>query len=443
MLIEFRVSNYRSIGDEQVLSLIPTSNQKESSENIFKDNKFSSLNGVAIYGANGSGKSNLLQALGIMNQIIRRSAATSSTTKLPFDPFLLRDGFQAKDTVFEIVFVQNNVRYRYGFSYNLSGISKEWLFRKVTGRETKLFEREKDIIDVSLGFKGSYKLIDLAIEATRDNTLFLSICDMLNIEEAKKIMQWFSKMNIVNGQNSFIHEIQTASLLQQQPYSEIIREYLKSICLNIKAVDVQSRDIEETDLPSDINDDVKSMLKGSKQIKVMAEHIIYDLNANPTPRTQKWDWDDRESSGSQKAMHLSGPVLWTLANGGILVVDEIEAFLHPIMTLNTIEIFLNPESNTQKAQLIFATHDTNLLNYARLRRDQIYFAEKNSWESTELFSLSDFKYIGERDGHIFSEKERPDADKEKRYIEGRYGAIPALGEFNKFISELKWQEEER
>ena len=443
MLLEFKVCNYRSIGEEQILSLVPTSNQKEYGENIFQEGKYSALNGIAIYGANGSGKSNLLQALGIMNRIVRISARTSSTTKLPYDPFLLREGFSDKDTEFEIVFALGDIRYRYGFAYNSAAINKEWLFRKVKGRETKLFEREKDIIDVSSGFKASVKLAELAIEATRDNTLFLSVCDMLNIEEAKTILRWFSQVNIVNGQDSHIHEIQTASLLQQEPYSGIIKEYLKTVCLNIQDVDVQNRELDEKELPSSINDNVKNLLKGTKQIKVLAQHIIYDLQANPTSRTQKWDWDDRESSGSRKAMHLSGPILWTLANGGVLVVDEIEAFLHPIMTLNTIEIFLNPDSNTQKAQLIFATHDTNLLNYARLRRDQIYFAEKNNWESTELFSLSDFKYIGEKDGHTFTEKERPDADKEKRYIEGRYGAIPALGKFNDFIRSVQWQEEVR
>ena len=169
--------------------------------------------------------------------------------------------------------------------------------------------------------------------------------------------------------------------------------------------------------------------------------VIYDRDAKPTQRLASWDWDSRESSGSQKAMHLSGPILWALANGGTLVIDEVEAFLHPIMTLNTIEIFLNKGSNPQNAQLIFATHDTNLLSYAKLRRDQFYFAEKNAWESTEIFSLSDFKYIGEKDGHPFTEKERPDSDKERRYIEGRYGAIPVLGKFNDFIRNIKWQDE--
>lgn len=442
MLLEFRVTNFRSIGEEQVLSLVPSNGQKEYSENIISDGKFSSLNAVAIYGANGGGKSNLLRGIDVMSKIILRSARTSSTTKLPYDPFLLKDGFDKKDSSFEISFVIDNSRYRYGFSYNQDRISKEWLFRKVVGRETKLYERADDIIDVSSGFKSSAKIIDLAIETTRDNTLFLSMCDMLNVEEAKSIFEWLSKLNIINGQHSQLHEIQTADLLLNQNYADKIKNYLKSVCLNIKDIEVETTDIEQLDERSKRN--LLIRLSGHGSIisrKVLAHHTIYDEHSNPTDRTQAWNWDERESSGSQKAMHLSGPILWVLVNGGILVVDEIEAFLHPIMMLNTIEIFLDPNSNPNKAQIIFATHDTNLLSYARLRRDQIYFAEKNKWESTDVFALSDFKYFGERNGQTISESERPDVDKEKRYIEGRYGAIPTLGEFNKFIRSI-WQEKE-
>ena len=188
MLLEFRVSNFRSVGTEQILSLIPTSNQKEYSDNILSNGKYTSLNGLVMYGANGSGKSNLIRAMSTMTEIIHMSARTSSTTKLPYDPFILKDGLSEEDTKFEMSFVINNTRYRYGFCYNVLSISKEWLFRKAIGRETKLFERQGEVIDVSSGFKGSQKLIDLAIEATRENTLFLSTCDMLNIEEAKIII---------------------------------------------------------------------------------------------------------------------------------------------------------------------------------------------------------------------------------------------------------------
>ncbi len=442
MLLEFRVTNFRSIGEEQVLSLVPTNGQKEYPENILSDSKHASLNAIAIYGANGSGKSNLLRGMDIMRTIILRSARASSTSKLPYDPFLLRDGFEGMDTSFEILFVTDNSRYRYGFSYNQDKISKEWLFRKITGRETKLFERVDDVIDVSSGFKSSARIIDLAIETTRDNTLFLSMCDMLNVQEAKTILEWLSKLNTINGQHTHLLEGQTAALLLNQDYTEKIKDYLKSVCLDIQNIEVETVDLEQLDERTKRGYLLRMANRGGVvPAKVLAHHTIYDMHSNPTDRTQAWDWDERESSGSQKAMHLSGPILWALVNGGILVVDEIEAFLHPIMTLSTIEIFLDSKTNPHKAQIIFATHDTNLLSYAKLRRDQIYFAEKNKWESTELFSLSDFKYYGERNGQTISESERPDVDKEKRYIEGRYGAIPTLGEFNQYIRSI-WQEKE-
>ena len=429
MLLEFRVTNYRSIGDEQILSLVPSRGQKEYSENVILKNKYSSLNAIAIYGANGSGKSNLLSGLKVMYNIISDSVRTSSTAKLPYDPFLLREGFDNMDTSFEIVFFANNSRYRYGFSYNQDKISKEWLFRKITGRETKLFERDDDVIDVSSGFKSSPKIIDMAIEATRDNTLFLSVCDMLNIEEAKTIFKWLLKLNIIDGQHSDKYINQTATLLLNQEYADKIKNYIKSICLNIQDIEVEKLEVGEPGFSIILPDNI------------FAYHTIYDVNAKPTDRMQRWKWKDKESSGSQKALHLSGPILKALINGDILVMDEIEAFLHPIMTLNTIEIFTNPETNPKNAQIVFATHDTNLLTYAKLRRDQIYFTEKNKWESTELFSLSDFKYYGEKNGKTISESERPDVNIAKRYIEGRYGGIPTLGEFNQYIRSI-WQEKE-
>jgi AAA15 family ATPase/GTPase len=167
-------------------------------------------------------------------------------------------------------------------------------------------------------------------------------------------------------------------------------------------------------------------------------HQTYKADGSLSDKLVNWDFNERESAGTQKAFKLSGPVLWALANGGVLIIDEIEAALHPIMTLTTIDLFLNKVSNPNNAQLIFATHDTNLLSYSNLRRDQICFAEKNRWESTEIYSLSDFVYFGEKNGEFKSEKERPDTDKEKRYFEGRYRAIPTLDNFKSFMRNTQW-----
>ncbi|MCT4589399.1 MAG: ATP-binding protein [Carboxylicivirga sp.] len=447
MLLEFRVSNYRSIGDEQVISLVPTSKQKDHPENILEFGKYRALNTISLYGSNSGGKSNFLKSMSLLDKLVHMSARASSTTKLPYDPFLLREGYSDKPTCFEISFIINEFRYRYGFEFNESEIEKEWLFRKNLGREVRVFERENDIIDVSSGFKGTKKIIDAAIEATRENALFLSTCDMLNIEEAKSIINWFAHFSMIDGLNTESEEFKTVELWEKEEYQSKIRKYLTSLNLGIKDIDITTKEFNISDLPEDMPKDLKEQLskslKGKHSYTVLAKHSIYDSLQIPTSQTETWKWDERESSGAKKALQLSGPILWTLANGGVLIIDEIEAKLHPIMTLNTIDTFLNKESNPNKAQLIFATHDTNLLTYSKLRRDQICFAEKNNWESTELYSLSDFVYFEEKNGEFKSEKERPDTDKEKRYFEGRYGAIPALGDFKNFIRNAEWQEEEQ
>lgn len=430
MLIEFRIANYRSIGEEQILSLLPAPKQKEFSGNILTNGKYKALNTIAIYGANASGKSNLILAMNMLDQLVHLSARSSSTTKLPYDPFLLRDGWDKKPTKMEIVFIIDRNKYRYGIEYFQDRIEKEWLYRKSEGREVSLFLREKDGIDVSSGFKGNSKIIDAAIEATRDNSLFLSTCDMLNIEEAKLIFQWFKNFDIFDGLNTKRGEFQTVNMWGNDSYKPQITDYLTKLNLGIKNIDVTIIDFDSTQLSDTQNTNIKTLEKSvSKKVySVTANHKFYSELGAETEQFISWKMEERESAGSKKAFQLSGPVIWHLIHGGVLIIDEIEAKMHPIMTLNTISLFLNKETNPNNAQLIFATHDTNLLTYCKLRRDQIYFSEKNTWESTEIYSLSDFVYL-ETVKPLKSKKERPDTDKEKRYLEGRYGAIPVLGNF--------------
>jgi uncharacterized protein len=433
MLIEFRVSNYRSIGEEQILSLVPAPKQKDYLENIISKGKYNALNALAIYGANGSGKSNLLLAMGLLDKLVHLSARSSSTTKLPFDPFLLREGWESKPTKFEITFIIGQNKYRYGLEFFKEEIGREWLYRKSQGREVELFLRNGDTIDPSSGFKGNAKIIDLAIEATKPNALFLSTCDMFNVEEAKLIFQWFKHFNNIDGIETEDEEIRTVTMWDNEADKANITEYLLRLNLGFVGIDISKKDFTEADLPQHIAENTKNLLvktlSGSQGYSIQSQHKMYDSQGTQTDKNISWKFDERESKGTIKALHLSGPILWALKNGGVLIIDEIEAKMHPLLTLDTINIFLNKETNPNNAQLIFATHDTNLLSYSNLRRDQIYFTEKNNWESTEIFSLSDFIYLGEN-GTPKSEKERPDTDKEKRYFEGRYGAIPFLSPFN-------------
>lgn len=245
MLLEFKVSNYRSIGEEQTISLIPAPKQKDHLTNIISKGRYQALNAISLYGPNGGGKSNILKAMSLLDRLVHISARTSSTTRLPYDPFLLREGWEEKPTGFEISFVIEENRYRYGLEFTASEIKKEWLFRKSTGREVNLFEREGEIIDVSSGYNGSKKIIGAAIEATRINALFLSTCDILNIEEANNIMQWFSHFSMIDGLNTEMEEIQTVALWEEKEYREKIKQYLASLSLNLVDVDVITKILKQ------------------------------------------------------------------------------------------------------------------------------------------------------------------------------------------------------
>lgn len=424
MLIEFRVANYRSVGEEQIISLIPAAKQKEFEENILSEGRYKALNAVAFYGNNASGKSNLLDAMRLLDRLIHLSAKSSSTTPLPYDPFLLKKSLSEKPTSFEITFFLNGARYRYGLEYTKEAFTKEWLFRKTHSREVTVFEREGDVIETP-SMRATARVLDAAIEATRPNALFLSFCDIFNIEEAKNIFQWFRNYNMVDGIQTEDEEFHTITLWHQEKAKSKIVKHLKELNLNIQDLDVTTKPFDISELPENMPEDLKATISkemsGKESYSVWSKHRIYNEDGSQSDELHTWKLDDNESEGTKKAFHLSGPIVGTLSTGGVLIIDEIEAKMHPIMTLHTINLFLDRKTNPKGAQLIFATHDTNLLTYCKLRRDQIYFTEKNEWESTEIYSLSDYVYK--------DEKERPDSDKEKRYFEGRYGAIPILGNF--------------
>ncbi|HMR89435.1 MAG TPA: ATP-binding protein [Saprospiraceae bacterium] len=424
MLIEFRVANYRSIGDEQIISLIPSPKQKDFESNIIVQDNYSILNCLAFYGPNSSGKSNVLRAFELFDRFLYLSTQTNSTAKLPYDPFLLREGYDEKPCMMEMTFLIEGTRYRYGFEFKKDKVTEEWLYRKKTGREVELFLREGDTIEVFSSLKASQKIIDAAIEATRDNALFLSFCDLFNIDEAKSIFKWFDKFIYVNGLDTSREALQTIRLLENEKYKTQIKEYLDILNLGINDLQIDKKEFDPSELPENLSDATKNSLLrelgGKTGVKVNTVHSFYGLSGELTDKKIAWPLEQRESEGTKKAFHFSGPVLYTLINGGVLIVDEIEAKMHPLITLNTIKLFLDKKTNPKNAQIIFATHDTNILHYAKLRRDQINFVEKNHWESTEIFALSDFKYKND------NLKERHDIDKEKRYLEGRYGAIPEL-----------------
>lgn len=241
MLIEFSVSNYRSIGDKLTLSLTSAPKQKEFEGNIIQMGNFSALNACALYGANASGKSNIIRAMSLMGALVHKSSNMPSTAKLPYDPFLLKRGYGENPTMMEIVFVANDKRYRYGFTYNKDVVLREWLYRKTVGREVALFLRDGEIIDVRAGLVGRKNLVDTAIDSTSENALFLSKCDAFNIEDAKIVMNWFDSFVIINGLYTEPHESQTVELWKQDGFQEKINAFLSKLSLGVQGIKISTK----------------------------------------------------------------------------------------------------------------------------------------------------------------------------------------------------------
>ena len=398
MFLQFKVSNFRSVGEEQVLSLLPGANQEEFPENILENDGYLALKMAALYGANGSGKSNVLKAIGEFISMVKDTAHAAFTDTLDFDPFLLREGWEEKPTEFEMIFSLQGHRYRYGFSYNATHILKEYLFRQTKECEVEVFEREGDTINAGSSLKATAKIISSAINKTKSNSLFLANLYLLKVSEANVIFEFFNRNIMIDGLKSFnfgeLDNIGESSEVRNQVSQHLKR--LKAGLLNVEA----------------------------QVYGAVATHKFYDKEGNATDKTVSWDFFERESSGANEVLEFSVPINVILQLGGVLIIDELEAKLHPLITLDTINLFLNKETNPNNAQLIFSTHDTNLLSYARLRRDQIYFVEKNSWESTEIYSLADVNSVNDHESAKSTETQ--DMEKEKRYFEGRYGAIPVF-----------------
>ncbi|MDB5090332.1 MAG: hypothetical protein JWR09_4326 [Mucilaginibacter sp.] len=400
MLIEFTVGNHLSFKDKKTLSL-EASSIKEFEENTFKAGSYNLLKSTVIYGANSSGKSNLIRSLTTMQKIVLDSAKMSSTDKIGGEAFLLSTETENLPSYFEVLILIDNIRYRYGFEADENMIYSEWLFKCKSKSESILFIRDQDKIEVSKNFPEG-KGIE---ERTRENALFLSSVDQWNGDVSKKIMYWFnSKLFILSGLAHASRRLLTIKLNIDSTTQKYISNFITQFNLGFKSFKVDNKDEDS----------------------VLTFHNKYDKYGNIIGN-HWFDITTQESSGTNKIFDLAGYIFSGLIFGNIIIIDELDAKLHPLLTMAIVKLFNSPDSNPKNAQLIFATHDTNLLSYGAFRRDQIYFTEKNQYEETDLYSLVEYK---DESGI----KPRNDRSFEKDYINGRYGAIPFIGDFSNLIN---------
>lgn len=416
MLIEFTVGNFLSFHTKRTLSFKAAA--ISDLDHTFDAGRYKLLPAAVVYGANSSGKSNLLKALATMRNVLLQSVRLNDKDPLDYKPFLLAENSANQPTFFEVEFLLENKKIRYGYEYNQAKITNEWLFETTAKAEKPLFVRTEDGIGIDDNFKeGQGKE-----EATNDNRLFVSLVAQLGGDTCKKIIAWFQKMNLISGLSNEGYSDFTMTMLQHKLNGfENALQLFKKLQLGFNEIIPRETTIVTDVMREQVAEPFKDIVKGIDGKKfwlLKTLHNKYNSEGHIID-TVIFDKNNQESEGTKKVIDLTGPVFDTLLGGKILMVDELDAKLHPLLTREIVSLFNSSETNPNHAQLLFATHDTNLLSADLFRRDQVWFTEKDAVEQTDLYNLVEFRLP---DGS----KVRNDSNLERNYIRGRYGAIPYI-----------------
>ncbi len=424
MLINFSVENFRSISERQSLILEASSDAHLRYNNVIEaPANYQLLKSAVLYGANASGKSNILNAINWMRRFVLESLSKRvEQAGVSVETNRLREDQRDGASVFELEFLvrEQEERFRYGFAVSGSGVEEEWLFRKrARGPEACIFEREGQNIFPNLRQE---KGLELLVSRTRPNALFLKVCAEFNSKFAEQIMDWFRNLRFLSGLDETTYFNHTAELMLDKENKQELLQYIQRADFNICDVESKIEPFDEKKLPDDMPINIKKafIAKLPKKVEINTSHKIYNSEGSSTG-TEKLDLRNDESNGTCKFVAMAGPMLRAIEEGSILVIDEFEARLHPNLTKAILKWFHGPQ-NDKGAQLIIATHDTGLMIPDILRRDQIWFCEKDGKGSTSLYCLDEFNKQDVRATTKFN----------RQYLEGIFGAVPqiALDEFS-------------
>jgi AAA15 family ATPase/GTPase len=436
MLISFSVENYRSFADEQTLSLEAVKDDAHP-DHVVDCGRFALLKTAALYGANASGKSNLLKAFSFMERFVR-SSATRMTLG---DPIRGADSFRLDKTrggmpcSFDIRVSIEDTEYQYGFSATRERVHDEWLY--VTRRGTRATNPLSRNFDSSTGrtewtLRGELKGAGDVTEKTRENGLFLSRAAEMNVESVKEVFLWF-KNRVRYIDNSSLPQMlvqRTARRMDKDAaFSARVEKLMRDADVGIDHLlarkvsnlsDLKDASAEDRTFIDSLTELLESRLaedEGTVRRQYLETFAVQTLHSLPdSGETVVFSLEDDESKGTQRFFGIIGPVLHALDEGNLLVVDELDCSMHPHLTYKLVEMFQSAETNPNGAQLVFATHDTNLMTPELFRRDEIWLTEKAAGGGTQLFSLADIK-----------SKPRKDEVFEKHYLAGRYGGVPSFG----------------
>jgi len=421
MLLEFRVKNFRSFGDEQVLSMIAVGRDKSLPESHLPFNNFRVLKAAGVFGANASGKSNLIKAMDAMCRIVLTSAKETPKRGLRVTPFLFEPHYRSEPTELEVTFVHEGIRYQYGFAATQEEIVREWLFAFPRGSAQKWFERQGPNPE-DWKFGGYLKGEKTALrERTRPDALFVSVAAQWNHEQLTKVYEWFKNHLRVVG-IAYPWPPVTEEMLRHERREGDRSQFVETVLVMLRKADFGIDDVtvEEVDV------DVERVKFPEGIPPERRADLLERLRAHPFLDVRFRHGDqylplEEESDGTQRFFQLMGPFLAALSQGFTVFFDELQAHLHPLLTRELVRFFQG-EQNKQGAQLVFTSHDVTLLDPELLRRDQIWLTEKSSKGMTELYSLAEYKRPGGR--------ARRNEAFLKNYLAGKYGAVPFLEPFS-------------
>lgn len=414
MLVEFSVRNFRSLRDEQTLSLVSSTDRAHLETHTLETGVRSvpRLNRASVvYGANASGKSNLIFALVTMRNLVLHSTSMLDAARVEqYTPYRLERSSATEPTEFEITVLLGGVRYQYGFSYDAQRIRDEWLIVYKTGKGQSWFERrwndargEHEWAPFSSYFTGAKETWR---QATRPGALFLTTAIQLNNEQLKPLWNWFMDGLVVVNLGGALDLSVTIQRLEDQEFKIRALNLLRAADLHLSDIQIESAPGHQVALRFEAGKPPEPSIT-ARDVPIVK--YIHKLEGEDAV-----SFDQRfESAGTQRLFSFVGPILDALDGGKLLVIDELDSSLHPMVVRFILGLFLNPEVSKRGAQLWMTTHDTSLLDGELLRRDQIWFVDKNDRQASRLYPLTDFS---PRKGEAL----------EKGYLRARYGGVPFI-----------------
>lgn len=426
MLIEFRFKNYRSFRDEAVLSMEATG-LGTFKNSLISYNSIKLLPGAAIYGKNGGGKSNVIRAFWLAVQFIKNAQRTQhEKAAIPVIPFALNDYSASEPTEFEFIYTLDDIRYWYSFSATREKIFTESLYHAPKGQKALVFSREGQTFSFTED-KSRRKLIS---EAVAENQLYFSVACTMNDAACSRAMRWFREMVFFSRDYSDIPR-QLLDYSNDTNMLRAISDYAKAADLGIEDMqfEINSQEVDdEAALPDNLPEGMKAALvqflhtlsetSNNSEVRLKMGEVTATSkhkgrNKNGASQLYPLELED-ESDGTRKLMSIAPAIESVLARGGILLVDEIERELHPMLVDFVVSKFQSKRTNPYGAQIVFTTHNTELLNMELLRKDQLYFADKDQEDgASELYSISEFST-------------RTTDNIRKGYLLGKYGATPNI-----------------